>query len=197
MEKNDNIKGQLAALKKHFPFLEDDVLYALLMMGIYFVGNKIPFMLVGSIAWKALGLPMNRKVKDIDMEIICEDKEVLETLRNICKEQNANFHEVKEEQISHFEHKPYAFYAFGVEFNIWVSKKSFYHKKYLTCGGILIPTVDEVIGIKNKYHRPKDLDDLFFLSKDILSNICGKENIDKFISKINISEIENIIMEKE
>ena len=193
MKKNDNIEVQLKNLKTHYPFLSDDVLYALLMMGIYLMGNQIPFMLVGSIAWKALGLPLNRDIKDIDLEIICEDDEKLQVFENICKEQGSKLH-LDKEHISHFENKPYVFYAFGIEFNVWVSKKHFYHKRFLTCGGIMIPTADEVISIKSVYHRPKDLEDLLNLNKEILTIICGKDNLDKFMGQINIKEIENIIL---
>lgn len=197
MERKNNIENQMQALKRHFPFLSDDVLYALLMMAIHLVGNEIPFMLVGSIAWKALGLPLDREIKDIDIEIICDDEEKLLLFENICKEQGSELHLNKEKNITHFEHKPYIFYAFGKEFNIWVSKETFFHKKSLSCGGILIPTVDEIISIKTQYHRPKDLEDLLGLSKVLMSMICGKENLDKFIGKINISEIEQMILKKD
>lgn len=197
MERKNNIENQMQALKHHFPFLSDDVLYALLMMGIHLLGNKIPFMVVGSIAWKALGLPLNREIKDIDIEIVCDDEEKLLLFENICKEQGSKLHLDEENDITHFEHKPYMFYAFGIEFNIWVSKKTFFHKKSVSCGGILIPTVDEVVGIKAQYHRPKDLEDLLGLSKALMSMICGEENLDKFMDKINISEIEKIILKDE
>lgn len=195
MERNNNIENQMQALKHHFPFLSDDVLYALLMMGIHLLGNKIPFMVVGSIAWKALGLPLNREIKDIDIEIICDDEEKLLLFENICKEQGSKLNFDEEKNIANFNHKPYIFYAFGIEFNIWVSKKTFFHKKSLSCGGIMIPTVDEVIKLKAQYHRTKDLEDLLELSKVLMSMICGEENLNKFMSKINISEIEKIITE--
>lgn len=197
MERNNYIENQMQALKQHYSFLSDDVLYALLMMAIHFLGNKIPFMVVGSIAWKALGLPLNREIKDIDIEIICDDEEKLLVFENICKEQGGKLHLDKEEDITHFEHKPYVFYAFGIEFNIWVSKETFFHKKSVSCGGILIPTVDEVVKIKAQYHRSKDLEDLLGLSKALMSVICGEENLDKFMDKINISEIEKIILKSE
>lgn len=197
MEGKNNIENQMQALKYHFPFLSDDILYALLMMGIHLMGNQIPFMVVGSIAWKALGLPLNREIKDIDIEIICDDEEKLLLFENICKEQGSKLHLDEEKDIPHFEHKPYIFYAFGVEFNIWVSKEKFFHEKFVSCGGILIPTVDEIVGIKVKYHRPKDLEDLLGLSKVLMSMICGKENLDKFMGKINISEIEQMILKKD
>ena len=194
MEKINNIEVQLKNLKVHYPFLSDDVLYALLMMGIYLMGNKIPFMLVGSIAWKALGLPLNRDIKDIDLEIICEDDEKLQVFENICEKQKIKLN-LDKAYTPGFENKlPYAFYAFGVEFNIWIDKKSFYHKRFLTCGGIMIPTVDELIEKKNKFHRQKDLEDLLCLNKEILKIICGKNNLNKFMSKIDIKEIENIIL---
>ena len=56
------IEIQLKTMKQQFPFLSDDVVYALLMMGINFVGNKTPIMLTGDIAWKALGLPSSREI---------------------------------------------------------------------------------------------------------------------------------------
>jgi hypothetical protein len=193
MGKNKNIEVQLKNLKVHYPFLSDDVLYALLMMGIYLMGNQIPFMLVGSIAWKALGLPLNRDIRGIDLEIICKDDEKLKIFEDICKEQGSKLHE-NEERISHFENKPYVFYAFGIECKVWVSRKNFYHKRFLKCGGIMIPTADEIINIKNLYHRQKDLDDLLLLNKEILTIICGKDNLDKFLDKININEIEDTIL---
>lgn len=168
---NQKIKNQKLMLKYHFPFLSDDVLHALLMMAINFMGNRIPFMLVGSIAWKALGLPLNREIKNIDMEIICDDEEKLSMFEEICKKQEGQSHVTEFNDDDDFG-KLFVFTLFGVEFHIWVRdrKKGFYHKKFLTCGGIIIPTVDEVIEIKMRNRRLKDLEDLLELNRIFYKN---------------------------
>lgn len=168
------IEIQLRTLKQQLPFLSDDVVYALLMMGINFVGSKTPFMLTGDIAWKALGLPSNREITCVEMEIVSTDEEQLSLLSNICKEQGF----VIEEE------KPLVFYAFGVLFNISVRKEKFTFSRYLTCGGILIPVVDELIAMKANRHSKHDLDDLVCLNKETLTIALGKEDFDKVLEEI-------------
>ena len=168
------IEIQLRTMKQQFPFLSDDVVYALMMMGINFIGNKTPFMLTGDIAWKALGLPSDREIKCIEMEIISTDEEQLSLLSNISKEQG----------IVVEENKPLVFYAFGVLFNIAIRKEQFTFSRYLTCSGILIPVVDELIAMKANRHSKHDLDDLLELNKEILTIALGKEDFDKVLSEI-------------
>lgn len=168
------IEIQLKTMKQQFPFLSDDVVYALLMMGINFVGNKTPFMLTGDIAWKALGLPSSREIKCIEMEIISTDEEQLSLLSNIGKEQGF----VVEEN------KPLVFYAFGVLFNIAVRKEQFTFSRYLTCGGIFIPIVEELIVMKANRHSKDDLDDLLAVNKEILTIVLGKDDFEKVLAEI-------------
>lgn len=197
MESNKTFGDRMEEFRQSFPFLKEDIIHALTSVDILLQRNNIRYIVVGSIALQALGVPLNRDVGDIDIEVICDENQ--ETVfQDIAEKQHSNFHREKEDALeSFFDHKPYCFFILGIQINIWVSRKNFSHKRILyTEQGIGIPYVVELLRRKAMYHRPKDLNDFLFITKSLISVICGRKNIDEFIDKIDISSIENLILSK-
>lgn len=189
---------RIEEIRQSFPFLKEEIIHALTSVDILLQQNNIHYIVVGSIALKALGVPLNRDVGDIDIEVIC-DEEKEKIFEDIAKRQHSEFHKEREDKAfrKFFEHKPYMFFILGIHINIWVSRKSFSHPQILyTKQGIGIPVVFELLNRKAIYHRPKDLDDFLFITKSLISMICGKKNINELVDKIDISNIEKIILNK-
>ena len=84
---------------------------------------------------------------------------------------------------------------FGTICNVFVAKDKLTHPVILKRGEIPIPSLDTLIESKVQFHRPKDLQDLLSISQWLMSKIVGEENLGKFIDKINMNEIEQVIME--
>lgn len=176
-----------------FPFLRGDVMRAFLSMTIFLEGEKIPYIVVGSIALRALGVPLNREVHDIDIEVIASERQE-QIFKEFADASGNHLHEQKETTLQGFEHKPYMFICNGTKVNVWVSREKFSHPRIVQIASIGFPTVDTLLQAKATYHRPKDLQDFLFITQQLIGTICGQENLDRLMPKINISEIEKIIL---
>ena len=179
-----------------FPFLRGDVMRAFLSMTIFLEGEKIPYIVVGSIALRALGVPLNREVHDIDIEVIASERQE-QIFKEFADASGNHLHEQKETSLRGFEHKPYMFICNGTQINVWVSRGKFSHPRTVQICGIGFPTVDTLFQAKATYHRPKDLQDFLFITQQLIGTICGRENLDRLMPKINIGEIEKIILNRE
>lgn len=186
--------GDLVERQRHnFPFLSDDQLRALVTFDLMMRKYDIPFLVTGSMAWAALGLPLERKVKDFDVQVICSEEQE-EIFRNIAEAQGSTFHQGAEEVNPFFKHKAYAFVLCNVEFNVWVDREKFYHTEFVQRGGILFPTINSLIDIKVRYHREKDLKDILGVVECIIAKVTGPGNLSKFINLIDLKGIEETIL---
>lgn len=175
------------------PFLRGNVFEAFLAMNIYLREKRIPYIVVGSIALRALGIPLNREVHDIDIEVIASERQE-RIFKEFADASGNHLHEQKETALRGFEHKPYMFLCNGTQVNVWVSRERFSHPRTVQICDIGFPTVDTLLQAKATYHRPKDLDDFLFITQELMGTICGRENLDRLMPKINIGKIEKIIL---
>lgn len=178
------------------PFLRGDVMRAFLSMTIFLEGEKIPYIVVGSIALRALGIPLNREVHDIDIEVIANERQE-RIFKEFADASGNHLHEQKETALRGFEHKPYMFICNGTQVNVWVSREKFSHPRTVQIAGIGFPTVDTLLRAKATYHRPKDLDDFLFITQELMGTICGRENIDRLMPRIDIEGIKEVILKKD
>ena len=179
-----------------FPFLQGDVMRAFLSMTIFLDMKKIPYIVVGSIALRALGIPLNREVHDIDIEVIANERQE-RIFKEFADASGNHLHEQKETALRGFEHKPYMFICNGTQVNVWVSREKFSHPRTVQIAGIGFPTVDTLLRAKATYHRPKDLDDFLFITQELMGTICGRENIDRLMPRIDIEGIKEVILKKD
>jgi hypothetical protein len=190
------VEDLLQAYHQSFPFLRGNVFEAFLAMNIYLREKRIPYIIVGSIALRALGIPLNREVHDIDIEVIaneCQER----IFKEFADASGNHLHEQKETALREFEHKPYMFICNGTQVNVWVSRERFSHPRTVQIAGIGFPTVDTLLQAKATYHRPKDLDDFLFITQELMGTICGRENLDRLMPRINIEGIKEVILKKD
>lgn len=179
----------------NFPFLRREFCYSLSNLKILLDGWDTKWVVVGSIAFVANGMKINRKIEDIDLEVVCNEEQE-EIFKNLAESQGVvDFHNKETNKFTNNKHKPYVFNFLGVIVNVFVSKDKLSHPVILERGGIPIPTLDTLIESKMQFHRPKDLQDLLAISQWLMAKIVGEENLEKFINKINIKEIEQVILE--
>lgn len=195
MIKNDEIIKIYQDFENVFSFLPPDILKALFALNLHLKSIKIPYIVVGSVALKVLGVPINRELHDIDIEVVCDEKQEL-VFKKIAEAQGTNLHKVKETNLPGFEHKPYVFNIFNVQINVWISREKFSHPNILQKCNICFPTIDSLLKTKAIYHRPKDLNDFLYITEQLLTTVCGKENLNDFLEKINLKDIEKIIIKK-
>lgn len=157
MKKEDNILEKLQEFKKYFPFMTDDEVYALLMMSIHLIGNNIPFMLLGDIAWGTLGLPIKKEITEIDVQIITKDENQIAVFKHLADEQNNKSYLE--------ENKPYEFHLFGAKFRIWISDTFLSEHPLRYSENILLPNYLDLLKFK---HQNNELDySLTHLSEEI------------------------------
>ena len=182
-------------ISNDFPFLRKEFCYSLSNLKILLDGWNAKWTVVGSIAFVANGMKINREIENIDLEVVCNEEQE-EIFKNLEESQGVDFHNNKEtNKFINNKHKPYIFNFFGVTVNVFAAKDKLSHSAILERGGIPIPTLDTLIESKVQFHRPKDLQDLLSISQWLMSKIVGEENLKKFIDKINIKEIEQVILE--
>ena len=182
-------------ISNDFPFLRKEFCYSLSNLKILFDGWGTKWTVVGSIAFVANGMKINREIDDIDLEVVCNEEQE-EIFKKLAESQGVDFHNNKEtNKFINNKHKPYIFNFFGVTVNVFAVKDKLSHPVILERGGIPIPTLDTLIESKAQFHRPKDLQDLLEISQWLMSKIVGEENLEKFINKINMKEIEQVILE--
>lgn len=182
-------------ISNDFPFLRKEFVYSLSNLKILLDEWNVRWSVVGSLAFVANGMKINREIDDIDLEVVCNEEQE-SIFKNLSESQGVDFHNNKEtNKFINNKHKPYIFNFFGVIVNVFVSKYKLSHPVILERGGIPIPTLDTLIESKAQFHRPKDLQDLLAISQWLMSKIVGEENLEKFINKINMKEIEQVILE--
>lgn len=182
-------------ISNNFPFLRKEFCYSLSNLKILFDGWGTEWAVVGSIALVANGMKINREIDDIDVEVVCNEEQE-SVFKNLAESQGVDFR--KNEETTKFinsKHKPYIFNFFGTIVNVFVAKDKLTHPVILKRGEIPIPSLDTLIESKVQFHRPKDLQDLLSIGQWLMSKIVGEENLGKFIDKINMNEIEQVIME--
>lgn len=119
---------------------------------------------VGSSALLACGFPLNRKPKDIDVEIICSEEEE-KTFRALAEAYGNDFYKIVEDYpvTDGFSHKPYIFEIENIMVNVWCVK-SYTHPHYVSYEGINFAPVCSILEKKFRYGREKDnLDGLSFI----------------------------------
>lgn len=182
-------------ISNDFPFLRKEFVYSLSNLKILLDEWNVCWSVVGSLAFVANGMKINREIEDIDLEVVCNEEQE-KIFKNLAESQRVDFHNNKEtNKFINNKHKPYVFNFFGVTVNVFAAKDKLSHPSILERGGIPIPTLDTLIESKVQFHRPKDLQDLLAISQWLMSKIVGEENLGKFIDKINMNEIEQVIME--
>lgn len=195
-KRKQTVEDLLQAYCQSFPFLRGNVFEAFLAMNIYLREKRIPYIVVGSIALRALGVPLNREVHDIDIEVIASERQE-RIFKEFADASGNHLHEQKETALRGFEHKPYMFLCNGTQVNVWVSRERFSHPRTVQICGIGFPTVDTLLQAKATYHRPKDLDDFLFITQELMGTICGRENLDRLMPRINIEGIKEVILKKD
>lgn len=195
-KKDDKAFGDIFNnISNDFPFLQKEFVYSLSNLKILLDEWGVRWAVVGSLAFVANGMKINREIEDIDVEVVCNEEQE-SVFKNLAESQGVIFH--KNEETNTFfnsKHKPYIFNFFGTIVNVFVAKDKLTHPVILKRGEIPIPSLDTLIESKVRFHRPKDLQDLLSISQWLMSKIVGEENLGKFIDKINMNEIEQIIME--
>lgn len=182
-------------ISNDFPFLRKEFVYSLSNLKILLDEWNVRWSVVGSLAFVANGMRINREINDIDLEVVCNEEQE-SIFKNLSESQGVDFHNNKEtNKFLNNKNKPYIFNFLGVIVNVFVSKDKLSHPVILERGGIPIPTLDTLIESKVQFHRPKDLQDLLAISQWLMSKIVGEENLEKFINKINMKEIEQVISE--
>ena len=182
-------------ISNNFPFLRKEFVYSLSNLKILLDEWNVRWSVVGSLAFVANGMKINREIDDIDLEVVCNEEQE-SIFKNLSESQGVDFHNNKEtNKFLNNKNKPYIFNFLGVIVNVFVSKDKLSHPVILERGGIPIPTLDTLIESKVQFHRPKDLQDLLAISQWLMSKIVGEENLEKFINKINMKEIEQVISE--
>lgn len=178
----------------NFPFLRKEFCYSLSNLKILLDGWDVKWAVVGSIALVANGMKINREIDDIDLEVVCNEEQE-EIFKKFSKSQVVDFNNKETNKFTNNKNNPYIFNFLGVIVNVFVSKDKLSHPVILKRGGIPIPTLDTLIESKVQLHRSKDLQDLLAISQWLMAKIVGEENLEKFIDKINIKEIEQVILE--
>ena len=182
-------------ISNNFPFLRKEFVYSLSNLKILLDEWNVRWSVVGSLAFVANGMRINREINDIDLEVVCNEEQE-SIFKNLSESQGVDFHNNKEtNKFINNKHKPYIFNFFGVTVNVFAVKDKLSHPVILERSGIPIPTLDTLIESKAQFHRPKDLQDLLAISQWLMSKIVGEENLEKFINKINMKEIEQVISE--
>lgn len=195
-KKDDKTFGDIFNnISNDFPFLRKEFVYSLSNFKILMDEWGVRWSVVGSLAFVANGMRINREIEDIDVEVVCNEEQE-SIFKNLSESQGVDFNNNKETtKFTNSKYKPYIFNFFGTTINVFVSKDKLTHPVILKHGEIPIPSLDTLIESKVQFHRPKDLQDLLSISQWLMSKIVGEENLGKFIDKINMNEIEQVIME--
>ena len=149
-----------------------------------FVLDKVEaYMVVGSGALYACGIPLARAPHDIDLEVICSDAQ-WKVFEALAESDGNDFHKNKEEDFAlknFFVDKPCIFNIKvkgsdeKILVNVWRVKK--FNNSYLSNHSIKFATVESVLKIKMLYGRKKDWRDLTYIIKNLtlLAEQCDKE----------------------
>jgi CRISPR/Cas system-associated exonuclease Cas4 (RecB family) len=150
---NDQIKN---ALNKLVEYLQRDL--------------NTDYLVVGSIALNICGFPMNRGVHDIDIEIVADDR-IRDIIQGLAKSSTPIDQKQKDAdyQDLHQAEGRYDFDWMGVKVNAWLVKKI--DKQYIWKDYIKYATVKEVLKVKLKYGRSKDLRDLAFATEEFFGYV--------------------------
>lgn len=150
-----------------------------------FVLDKVEaYMVVGSGALYACGIPLARAPHDIDLEVICSDAQ-WKVFEALAESEGNDFHKNKEKDCAlknFFENKPCVFNIKvkgsdeKILVNVWRVKK--FNHPYLCNYSIKFATVESTLKIKMLYGRKKDWRDLTYIIKNLtlLAEQCDKES---------------------
>ena len=139
-----------------------------------FVLDKVDsYMVVGSGALYACGIPIDRVPHDIDLEVICSDAQ-WKIFEALAESEGNDFHKNKG-KIAHcrtfFENKPCIFNIKvkgsdeKILVNVWRVKK--FNHSYLSNHSVKLATVESVLKIKMLYGRKKDWRYLTYIIKNL------------------------------
>lgn len=140
-----------------------------------FVLDKVDsYMVVGSGALYACGIPIGRVPHDIDLEVICSDAQ-WKVFEDLAESEGNDFHKSEEKDCAlknFFENKPCIF-SIKVKgsdekilVNAWRVKK--FNHSYLSNHSIKFATVESVLKIKMLYGRKKDWRDLTYIIRNLI-----------------------------
>lgn len=126
---------------------------------IRFLENrKMDFKVVGSIALEVCGMPLNREPEDIDLEVVCSNRQE-EIFKALAEQYGNDFFTHAEYNITGCSHKPYIFKFGETKINVWCFKE-FSTSGYVEKDGVKYGTVMDTLTKKMAYKRAKDYDDL-------------------------------------
>lgn len=150
---NDQIK---TALIKLVEYLQNDL--------------NVNYLIVGSCALEICGFPMRRECHDIDIEIVADDR-IRDIIQGLAKSSTPVGQNKKDTdyQDLHQADGRYDFDWMGIKVNAWLVEdidKQFIWKDY-----IKYATVKEVLKVKLKYGRSKDLRDLAFATEEFFGYV--------------------------
>ena len=120
--------------------------------------RKMDFKVVGSIALEVCGLPIGRKPEDIDLEVICSNRQE-EIFKALADQYGNNYYTQSEYNLPNCSHKPYIFKFGETKINVWAMKK-FTSERFVEKDGIKYAVVQDVLRNKLAYKRAKDFSDL-------------------------------------
>lgn len=135
--------------------------------------RKIEFKVVGSIALEVCGLPIGRQVDDIDLEVVCSNRQE-EIFKALAEAQGNNFFEQSDYSIKGCSHKPYIFQFGKTKVNVWCFKE-FSSPAYVEKDDMRYATIMDVLTKKLAYKRAKDFTDLLTIVSNLstLGGIVG------------------------
>lgn len=120
--------------------------------------RKMDFKVVGSIALEVCGLPIGREPEDIDLEVICSNRQE-EIFKALADQYGNNYYTQSEYNLPNCLHKPYIFKFGETKINVWAMKQ-FTSERFVEKDGIKYAVVQDVLRNKLAYKRAKDFSDL-------------------------------------
>lgn len=120
--------------------------------------RKMDFKVVGSIALEVCGLPIGREPEDIDLEVICSNRQE-EIFKALADQYGNNYYIQSEYNLPNYSHKPYIFKFGETKINVWAMKQ-FTSERFVEKDGIKYAVIQDVLRNKLAYKRAKDFSDL-------------------------------------
>ena len=134
--------------------------------------RKMDFKVVGSIALEVCGLPIGREPEDIDLEVICSNRQD-EIFKALADQYGNTYYTQSEYNLPNGSHKPYIFKFGETKINVWAMKQ-FTSERFVEKDGIKYAVVQDVLRNKLAYKRAKDFSDLLTIIGR-LSAVTGTE----------------------
>ena len=96
----------------------DKMIRALKAVKTFLEKRQMDFKVVGSIALKVCGMPLQREPQDIDVEVIATPQQE-EIFKALADQYGSDYYDKKEYNLPGCNHKPYIFMMAGVKVNVW------------------------------------------------------------------------------